>query len=142
MINDSLKIKSLTYRLKNVLKMKGLKMDNIKLQKIAEQIRFNWEMNIRDESEIQKYARDWGYTFFTAEQFVFDLYLEEYSEKGKPNLFWYGLVDSIAQPMGLLDDLTELDYQLIWGYINQDITEKASANKQFDRIGLWMAENK
>lgn len=115
-------------------------MDNIKLQKIAEQIRFNWEMNIRDESEIQKYARDWGYTFFTAEQFVFDMWLENYSERGKPTLQWYGLVDSIAQPMGLLDDLTELDYKMIWGYINQDITEKATINKQYDRIGLYMAE--
>lgn len=117
-------------------------MENTKLEKIAEQIRFDWEMNIRDESIIQKYARDWGYTFFTAEQFVFDLYLEDFSEKGKPNHFWYGLVDRIAQPMGLLDDLEEIDYQLIWGYINQDISEKATINKRFDAVGLWMAENK
>lgn len=117
-------------------------MNNLELENIAKQIRFNWEMNIRDESKIQKYARDWGYTFFTAEQFMFDLYLEDFSERGKPNSYWYSLVDTIAQPMGLLDDLSEIDYQMIWGYINQDIKDKATIDKQFDRVGLWMAENK
>lgn len=121
-------------------------MTNEELKKIADLIRLDWEMNHRDEDEVRHYARSCGYCFNTAEQFCFDMYLENFSDKGKITYQWAGLVDSVmlnnSYQLNDIYDLTELDYQLIWGYINQDISEKATINKKIDCVGLWMTENK
>lgn len=117
-------------------------MENEQLKKIADLIRFDWQINHRDEDEVRYYAGVCGYCFETAEQFIFDLYLENFSEKGKPTHRWSSLVDSVMLTNGYqmndIYDMTELDYQLIWGYINQDIDDKVEKNVRVDAIGLSM----
>lgn len=128
--------------LKSGLKLKGLKMKNEQLKLIADLIRFDWEMNHRNEDEIRHYARACGYCWNTAEQFIFDEYLENFCVKGKPTYQWDGLVDSVMLKNGYqmddIYDMTELDYQLIWGYINQDITDEVNKNIWLDRPVLAM----
>lgn len=117
-------------------------MKNKTLEQIAKDIRFDWEMNHRDEDEVRLYARSCGYCFDTAEQFIFDEYLENFSDKGKTNYQWYCLVDDVMLKKGYqiedVDSLTELDYQMIWGYINQDIDRKIDKNIGIDAVGLAM----
>jgi hypothetical protein len=116
------------------------KMVNEKLQEIANRMKFDWQMTVRDEDEIRHYAREFGYSFETAEQLVFDLYLENFNEKGKTNLNWYNWVDNTVADMNIENELEELDYQMIWGYINQSIDRIIEKNKPFDAVGLYMAE--
>lgn len=117
-------------------------MKNEKLKLIADLIRFDWEMNYRNEDEIRHYARACDYCWNTAEQFVFDEYLENFCVRGKPTYQWDYLVDSVMLKNGYqmndIYDMTELDYQLIWGYINQDITDEVNKNIWLDRPALAM----
>ena len=117
-------------------------MKNETLKLIADLIRFDWEMNHRNEDEIRHYARACGYCWETAEQFVFDEYLENFCVRGKPTYKWEYLVDSVMLKNGYqmddVYDITELDYQLIWGYVNQDIDDKVEDNIRADAIGLAM----
>ena len=119
-------------------------MKNEDLKKIADLIRFDWEINHRDEDEVRHYARACGYCFDTAEQFIFNEYLEDFCDKGKPTIQWENLVDTVMLANGYqlnqVYDLTELDYQLIWGYINQDIDREVSKNISIDAVGLAMIQ--
>lgn len=126
--------------LKSNLKSKGFKMDNIILKNIANRIRFNWDMLIKDEDEIRRYASNWGYQYSTAESFIFDEYLENFCDKGKINSRFYSLVDETVDDMGIVNELSELDYQMVWGYLNQDIDNTINANRWCDAVGLSMIQ--
>lgn len=150
MINDSLKIISLVCGLKKWLKidliyLKGLTMENNELKKIAGLIRKDWEEKTLDVEAVENYARLYGYCYSTAKEFIFDEYLESFSERGKPTYQWNGLVDSVMLANGYqlntLYDMTDLDYEIIWGYINKDIIDTVENNKEIDRPILKKIES-
>ena len=114
-------------------------MKNEDLKKIAEFIRTEWENNILDVSEVEEYAKLYGYCYSSAKEFKFCEYLENFSDRGKATYRWYSLVDDAACRSGFnMDDLTELDYQLVWGYINGDIDNELDKNLYLDRPVLAM----
>ena len=112
-------------------------MNNAQLKQIANRIREDWQQK-RDEREIEEYAQRFGYCTATAEQFMFDLYLEDFSDRGKINSWFYGLVDGACIECGIDNELTESDYQLVWGLLNRDIELEIEKNMHLDAVGLAM----
>ena len=120
-------------------------MENNELKKIAGLIRKDWEEKTLDVESVKKYARLYSYCYSTAKEFIFDEYLESFSERGKPTFQWYSLVDSVMLANGYqlntIYDMTDLDYEIIWGYINKDIIDTVENNKEIDRPILKKIES-
>lgn len=112
-------------------------MNNTQLTQIANRIREDWQAN-KDEREVEAYAQRFGYCATTAEQFMFDMYLEDFSDRGMINSWFYGLVDGACIKCGIDNELTESDYQLIWGLLNRDIELEIEKNISLDSVGLAM----
>lgn len=110
-------------------------MDNETLLKITNQIKSDWDAS-KDEETIKYYRT--RYCQETAEQFAFAEYLENFCDKGKTNIQFYGLVDEACDKCGIDNELEELDYQLIWGSLNNDIDLEIDKNIGVDASGLAM----